>query len=220
MFALDSAWAPIAAVLALDPVLAPHLVARGDFRPFRPPSIFEALVNAILGHQVHRDFARRLCHHLVESFGASRRIGSDIFYAFPTPGRLSSASVALLRELQLSSRKAEFVLGLAQRFCRPVALTGDPDRDVTRLMKLPGVGRWSAEYALMQGTNAQDMIPAGDAFLQASVGRLYGLGEKATEEQVRRVALAWRPFRSWGTHVVWYGLPGRPARARVPDSPC
>jgi DNA-3-methyladenine glycosylase II len=210
MFALDVTWKPVAAVLGTDPVLAPFLADVHDFRPFRPPSNFEALVDAVLGQQVHRDFAMRLRNHVVESFGASRRVGGEVYYAFPTPARLARASTGLLRELQLSSRKADFVLELARRFCRRVDLSGEPRADLTRLRKLPGIGQWSGEYALMQGMGVPDIVPAGDAFLQATVGLLYGLGDKATEEQVRKVALGWQPYRSWGTYFIWYGMSPRP----------
>jgi DNA-3-methyladenine glycosylase II len=80
-------------------------------------------------------------------------------------------------------------------------------------MTCPGIGRWSGEYALMQGMGAADIVPAGDACLQATIGQLYGFADKATEEQVRRVALGWRPFRSWGTYFVWYGMSPNPNHA-------
>lgn len=220
MFALDQGWGEIAAILGQDPVLASRVVHTDDFRPFRPPSVFEALVDAVLGQQVHRHLAQRLRNHLVESFGASKRAGSEVYYAFPTPARLANASVGLLRELQLSARKAEYVIGLARRFCRPFTLTRDRDADLARLMQLSGIGAWSAEYALMQGTGANDVVPAGDAFLQAFVGRMYGFGEKATEAQVRGVARNWRPFRSWGTYFVWYGMTASEAPAPPLTSTC
>lgn len=213
MFALDTSWKPVAAVLASDPVLAPHLASVHDFRPFRPPSLFEALVDAVLGQQVNLNLAVRLRNHLVESFGASRRVGGEVYYAFPTPARLARASIALLRELQLSSRKAQIVLELARRFCRRMQEPGEPRADLARLMTYPGVGRWSGEYALMQGMGAADVVPGGDACLQATIGRLYGFGDKATEEQVRKVALGWRPYRSWGAYFVWYGMSPTPDHA-------
>jgi DNA-3-methyladenine glycosylase II len=215
LFSLDASWPAVQSVLRRDPLLQPHVDARSDFRPLRTPSLFEALVDALLGQQVHRELARRLRNRLVEDFGASRRVAGQVYYAFPTPARLARATVELLREAQLSARKAEYMLGLARRFCRPVTLPGEPERDLRLLMRLPGIGPWSAAYAAMQGTGADDLVPAGDAYLQSVLGRLHGFEGPADEATVRRVAERWRPYRSWGTHLVWYGLSPETAEREV-----
>jgi DNA-3-methyladenine glycosylase II len=205
-FALDESWPKARSALCRDQVLAPHADALVDFRPVRTPSLFEALVDALLGQQVHRTLAQRLRNRLVEDFGASRRHGDETCYAFPTPDRLARASEALLRQAGLSAFKATSLRALSGRFCRPLTLPDATDPALARLLRLPGIGPWSAEYALMQARGANDLVLAGDAFLQARVGRLYGLTGAFGEAEVRRIAEAWRPYRSWGTHLVWYAL--------------
>jgi len=207
MFALDLDWQAVRTALSADSVLVEPLAATPEFRPFRVASLFEALVDSIVGQQVNVSFALKLRHRLVEEFGASARVDGEVYYSYPTPSRFARASVSLLREMQLSERKAEYTLGVARRFERPFTLNGSPEADVERLMTLRGIGAWSAEYALMQGAGLLDLVPAGDVGLQAKLQRLHGLDCRPSEDAVRALAECWRPYRSLGAYFVWYAIP-------------
>lgn len=215
MFSLNLDWATIRDQLASDSVLAPALFPCSEFRPFRSASLFEALVDSVVGQQVNVAFAAKLRTRLVEEFGASAHVNGETYYAYPTPSRIARASHELLRGFQLSQRKAEYIRGLAKRFERPFALNGSSEADVQRLLQLRGIGPWSAEYALMQGAGALDLVPAGDVGLQTKLAALYGLAERPNDSQVRTLAERWRPYRSIATYFIWYRYRSEEVRHEV-----
>ena len=75
-------------------------------------TVFEALVLAILGQQIATAVARIIRTLLIETYGLSQTF-DDIHYAFPRPESLHTATLADLRQLKLSQRKAEYVKGIA-----------------------------------------------------------------------------------------------------------
>jgi DNA-3-methyladenine glycosylase II len=211
IFSLDLEWPRIRRHLATDPTLAPYLNKVCEFRPFRAASLFEALIDSIVGQQVNVTFATKLRNRLVEEFGASARHDGETYHAFPTPSRLGKATVSLLREMQLSQRKAEYILGVARRFERAFQLNGCGESDIARLTALRGIGPWSAAYALMQGGGALDVVPAGDVGLQAKLQRLHKLDRRPDDPAIRALAETWRPYRSIASYFIWYAIPGRDA---------
>jgi DNA-3-methyladenine glycosylase II len=74
------------------------------------------------------------------------------------------------------------------------------------LMALRGVGRWTAEYALMRGLGARDELPAADVGLQIAATRLYGLERRPTEPELRALAEPWTGWRSYYAFYLWFTL--------------
>jgi DNA-3-methyladenine glycosylase II len=77
---------------------------------------------------------------------------------------------------------------------------------IARLTRIRGIGRWTAEYALMRGYGARDALPAADIGLRNAVTRVYGLDHQATEAEVRTLAQAWAGWRSYGAFYLWATL--------------
>ena len=77
---------------------------------------------------------------------------------------------------------------------------------MARLQEQVGIGRWTAEYALLRGYGRRDLIPAGDAGLKAAVGVYLGLPGHASEAQVRELAERWRPYRGELAFMVWFAM--------------
>ena len=72
-----------------------------------------------------------------------------------------------------------------------------PDEDVVdRLIQIKGIGRWSAEIALLRGFARADAFPGGDLGVVKYLAQgLLGKAEKATEADMRAFAERWRPYR-------------------------
>ena len=101
-------------------------------------------------------------------------------------------------EEQLVSRAAEGRLDL------DAIASLDDEEALARLQEQVGIGRWTAEYALLRGYGRRDLIPAGDAGLKAAVGVYLGLPGHASEAQVRELAERWRPYRGELAFMVWF----------------
>ena len=215
-FRLDQDSDGLAAVAAADPVLGSLLDRLRGARALVMPSPFEALIWAILGQQISVAFAYKLKRTLVERYGERITHDGRDYYCFPTAERLAELSPAVLRDLQFSRQKAEYVITLGR-----LMATGSIDWDglrsaptaeaVATLSALRGVGRWTAEYVCMRGLGHREVLPAADLGLRAVIGRAYALGRTATEQEVRRLAERWTGWESHAAFCWWYPLaPGLP----------
>jgi DNA-3-methyladenine glycosylase II len=176
-----------------------------DFRGLRVaglPSLWEALVTAILAQQVNLLFAYDIRRELVEAFGRRARFEGETYFAFPDPGAFGAETRARLRRFRLSDAKARAILGVAEAFASGALDEEgigrlDDEAAIERLTALRGVGRWTAEIGLLRGLGRPDIFPAGDLGVVKYLAQgLLGRREKAKEEAMRRYAERWRPWRS------------------------
>src|SRR5262245_57519120 len=90
-----------------------------DFRGLRVaglPSLWEALVTAILAQQVNLFFAYDIRRELVETFGRRARLRGETWFAFPAPPAFGGETRRRLRRFRLSDAKARAILGVAEAF--------------------------------------------------------------------------------------------------------
>ncbi|MBI2885858.1 MAG: DNA-3-methyladenine glycosylase 2 family protein [Chloroflexi bacterium] len=175
------------------------------------PDLFETLVWAILGQQVNVAFAAQCKRRLVESFGGQMVVGDHGYWLFPEPERLAEAQESELAAIQLSRQKTRYILTLARDVAEGhLDLQGlwkmPPHEAMSVLEGLLGVGRWTAEYVLMRGLGHPDVIPAADGGLRRIIGRAYGLGRTATEQEARALAESWAGWRSYAAFYWWFTL--------------
>ena len=183
-----------------DEMLAPMVRRFRGLRVVASPTLFEALVTAVLSQQVNLIFAYSIKRALVESFGRKWRRQGRTFYAFPEPRRFAAQSLETMRGFRLSNAKAGTLIRVGEAFASGSALDGlaaMPDEEVIeRLTAIKGIGRWSAEIALMRGLARADTFPAGDLGVVKYVAQgLLGKTAKATEAEMRAFAERWRPYR-------------------------
>lgn len=65
------------------------------------------------------------------------------------------------------------------------------------LMKLPGIGPFSAEAILLRGTGEPDYLPTNEPRLARAVAMAYRLDEPPALDTLREIAERWRPYRTW-----------------------
>jgi len=165
------------------------------------PTVFESLIMAVLSQQLNLTFAYSIKRELVETFGERLQVNGDIYYAFPRPERFAEEKPERLLRFRLSNAKAATLVRLGEAFAsgalREEELAALPDEEVVeRLIQLKGIGRWSAEIALLRGLARPDAFPAGDLGVVKYVAQgLLGKAEKATEADMRGFAERWRPYR-------------------------
>jgi len=212
IFTTDHDLVELSAIAEADPVFG-RLVQR--FRGLRPVVIadpFEAIVWAILGQQINITFAAKLKRALVDRFGTTIEQDGLTLSVFPPPGRLATLDHERdLLPLQFSRQKSRYTIELAQAVCEgriDLAHVGTlpPEEAIAALMALPGIGRWTAEYALMRAFGHPDVMPAGDGGLKQVIGREYGLGRQATEAEIRALGERWRGWRGYAAFYWWFQL--------------
>jgi DNA-3-methyladenine glycosylase II len=210
-FRLDTEPVAFYALGARDAVLGRLLARFPGVRPVLIAEPYEALMWAIIGQQINVSFARKLKLALITLAGETMQAGGERYSLLPLPAQVAALSEEALRAAQFSRQKAAYVLELsravAEADLRLDALGTLPHEEaLARLTAYKGVGRWTAEYVLMRGFGAHDSIPAADLGLRAVIGRAYGLGRHATEEEVRARAERWAGWRGWAAYLWWLAL--------------
>lgn len=201
---LDVAAAQVA--LADMPLIGPLLMCYPGLKPTRPPSLWEALVWAICAQQISLGFALILKERLVRRFGETREVAGRPLSTFPTPAVLASADPAELRSFQFSASKASFIIGLAQaieegRLDLQAVEVMPSEAALEYLISFRGIGRWTAEYALLRGLGRSDAFPATDAGVRNALVRLGAVPAKPSEADIRAWAAQTHP---WGGIVALY----------------
>jgi DNA-3-methyladenine glycosylase II len=164
-------------------------------------SLFEALVYAICEQQISLVVARSIETKIVKAFGDTLQIGSDTYYAFPTPLALSEAPIDRIRACGMSQKKAEYVRDISHMVARneldleKFRNYKDTNKIIEELRKIRGVGLWTAEYLLIRGMSRLEALPADDLGIRRSISHYYFHDEKITAEQARRMAENWGPWR-------------------------
>jgi len=206
IFTLEVDPFPFHNLYAHDPILGRFMQQYRGLRPALIADPYEALLWAIIGQQVSVQFARKMKLALVELCGRKITYGETDYWLIPRPEDVAMLNEDLLRRLQISRQKMRTILtvseAVASGYLDLLELQNTDYVDACdKLMRFNGIGRWTAEYVLMRGLGFSDVIPAADVGLQSIIGRTYGIGKKATEEQVRQLAERWAPWREWAAFL-------------------
>ena len=113
-----------------------------------------------------------------------------------------------LRACGLSRQKQGYVRSL----CELVAggeldlenLPADDEEAIAELVRIKGIGRWSAEIYLLFAEGRPDIWPAGDLAVMAGLGRILGHEARPDEKATRALAEGWRPHRGALAIFTWH----------------
>src|SRR4029077_1838651 len=157
---------------------------------------FPTLLHMILEQQVSIDAAAAMHRRLVELCRPLE------------PGPFLALDDATLRSCGISRQKMDYARRLAAAvasgefdFARLAA--ADDETAAAALIALKGIGRWTADVYLLFALGRSDIWPAGDLGLQFGIAECLGLGERPSEQAVRELGNAWRPWRSVAACLFW-----------------
>jgi DNA-3-methyladenine glycosylase II len=171
------------------------------------PDLFEALCWAVIGQQINLTFAYKLKRRLVENHGDSLVYAGKSYYLFPEPAVVSRILIEDLKAFQFSTKKAEYLTGIAALFEQgniskaQLAVLPTHVQQVQALTAIRGVGEWSAEYVLMKSLKAMQSIPFGDAGLNNALFQLKAIPKKNNRAEVETV---FKPFAGWEAYLAFY----------------
>jgi AraC family transcriptional regulator of adaptative response / DNA-3-methyladenine glycosylase II len=201
LFDLDADPTAIAATLGVDPVLSPLVEAAPGRRVPGSVDAAELAVRAVLGQQVSLGAAITLAGRLVAECGEPlERPAGAVTHLFPTATALARLDPEHLA-MPWSRRRA--LLGLCDALARG-ELVLDRGADAVaareRLLGLPGIGPWTAEYVAMR------VLGDGDVFMLTDLGIRRGLerlGCDPSRAAALRLAERWRPYRAYAMQHLW-----------------
>lgn len=204
--------APFYQLAENDPLLRPLVQSLKGLRIIGVPDLFEALCWAVIGQQINLTFAYTLKKRLVENFGEAYECNGRVYYRFPSPSALlDSSTLAALRELQFTSKKAEYIVDIAGRIVRgelqkeKLLAAGYRAAEET-LLQIRGIGPWSAHYVMMRCLRNPAAFPAGDAGLHAALKKQLGLSGKPTPAEITATFKPWKGYEAYAVFYLWRSL--------------
>ena len=203
LFDLDAHPAAIAQTLSADARLAPMVASCPGLRVAGALDGFELALRAVLGQQVTVKAATTLFGRFARAFGdAAQTPYPALVYFAPQAVRVAEAPVQQLIDLGLTQRRAQTVSDLA----RAVA-GGTLDLDggtrietaLERLLGIPGIGPWTAQYVAMRALRDPDAFPSSDYGVMKAL-------DVIRPAHAQQAAEGWRPWRAYGALHLWRSL--------------
>lgn len=216
---LDADPAAVDAALAGDRALGPLVRAVPGRRAPGHVDAHELAFRAVLGQQVTLAAARRLAGRLAVLFGErlSQPTGA-LTVAFPSAAAVADADLDRLG--MPGSRRGTLRTLAAALATGDLRLDPDGDADARgaaeqALLRLRGIGPWTAAYIRMRGLGDADVFLAGDVGVRRALTRL---GLDADSSGTASSGARWRPWRSYAVHHLWASL-DRPHAAEPGGGP-
>lgn len=211
LFDLEAEPEKINAHLGNHGILASSIIRNPGLRVPGAFDGFEMAVRSILGQQITVKAATTLSSRFVLAFGKKIRspLSPGLCRIAPQAGKIASLNQGDIAQLGIISARARSIIHVAQAFSTgQVKLEPgmDPEETIARLVKLPGIGPWTAHYLVMRGLNYRDAFPKEDIALQKAMGRI-------TAKEADQLSQPWRPYRSYAVLHLWLTL------AVVPKQP-
>jgi AraC family transcriptional regulator, regulatory protein of adaptative response / DNA-3-methyladenine glycosylase II len=145
--------------------------------------------------------ATRLATRLTEAYGEPlANPQGAVTRLFPTPEALRQAQVGMPAPRLRALRAVAGALADGELDLHPGADRVEAER---RLLRLPGVGPWTASYLALRALRDPDVFLPTDVGVRHALDRL---GVPSDPAAAAALAERWRPWRSYGLLQLWHSL--------------
>jgi AraC family transcriptional regulator, regulatory protein of adaptative response / DNA-3-methyladenine glycosylase II len=213
---LDADPVAVDGVLAEDPRLRPLVAHTPGIRVPGAADGFELAVRAVVGQQVSVSAARTVTGRLVKAAGEP--IPHPILpvtHTFPSPEALAALARERPADFPMPASRRRTLAALAEATAAgdlAIDPGADPAETRAKLLALPGIGSWTADYIAMRA------LGDPDAFLPTDLGvrrALAQLGEPDDPRALTAIAERWRPWRAYALAHLWHALSSNLANGRA-----
>ncbi|HBU12727.1 MAG TPA: DNA-3-methyladenine glycosylase 2 family protein [Clostridiales bacterium] len=180
---------------AKDKQLAQAIEHIGPVKRAVTPDLFTALVHSIISQQISTKAAETICGRLKEKC-------PDV-----TPAALLSLPVRDIQSCGITMKKAEYIHDLAEKanagaFDIRALKTMTDEQVVAELVKLKGVGVWTAEMLLIFSMRRPDILSYGDLAIQRGLKMLYR-HRAITPALCQKYKRRYSPYASVASLYLW-----------------
>lgn len=167
------------------------------------PYVFESVLGVIMAQNVQFQRIYKMTELLCKKFGESQKFNNKTYYTFPTPQRLSKASLSEIRECKVGYRD-KYIKGVAEKIVKDKIKLDDLRKlnDVKvikeKLMELPGVGPYTADLAIAIGFRLPTFHL--DLFSREALYTFYFHGKKVSDNKL--LAFVDKKWGKWKHHAM------------------
>lgn len=176
---------------------------RGVLSSFGPPPMwarepgFPTLVHIILEQQVSLASARAAFDRLRQAI------------TILAPEEFLKLDAETLRQIGFSRQKTRYCRNLANAITEGslhLEWLEEMDDDIARaeLLKITGIGRWTADIYLLMALRRPDIWPIGDLALALAVQRIKRLESRPSSKELEALSESWKPWRAVAARVFWH----------------
>ena len=183
-----------------DPVMASLTTRYGSIdRSSGREDYFESLVRSVVSQQLSVSAARTIFGRLADKTNLQRE-------------KILQLTPEEMKVIGLSSQKQNYIKDLAVHFTEndysdSAFDTMSDDDVITHLVKIKGIGEWTAQMFLMFTLRRPDVFAPGDRGLQVAINRLYSVGgDKPKPSELVEFAERWAPYRTTACMYLWESL--------------
>ena len=208
LFSLDLDLNPFYETVKNDQVMAAVTRKLWGLKSLTTPTVFEAMVDAIVEQQISIKVANTLEARITKNFGDALDLNGDVYYVHPTPQRLAAASTEELRQCGLSFRKAEYIKGAAALIAEgKLDLENfrsyeSAEQIIKELDAIRGIGVWTAEFTMLRGMQRLEALPADDLGLRRVISRYYRDGKAIQSAEARQIAKSWGEWKGLAAYYL------------------
>ena len=199
---VDDDYRPLYERFRSDALLARAIRHRPWHRPKRRPWPWEALAWAVTKQLIESSRAAQIQRRMVFRWGA-RAEGPDSaeLLDVPTPELIAGCAPAELAAMDLAPARSLALIRAAREVAQGRVDPGDPAGD-RRLLAIREIGPWTVQCLGLYGRAEPDSLPAGDLDFIKMVGRLAGLGRRATVDEVEEFFAPYAPYRGLAGSLI------------------
>lgn len=207
-FDLDNDLTSFYEMAKADPLLKMPVQKFYGLRVIGIPDLFEALCWGVLGQQINLAFAYTLKRQFVEKFGDFIEWNGKKYWVFPSYERIAQLTPADLANIKMTVKKSEYIIGIAKlmasgELSREKLMEMDFKDAEKNLMKIRGIGPWTANYVLMRCLRFQTAFPIDDVGLINSIKLLQNMNRKPTKDKIMELSIPWKNWESYATFYLW-----------------
>jgi len=131
-----------------------------------------------------------------------------------TPERISRLRTSQIRKAGFSYPKVSYIKDLSKRFLTreisPHKFHFQSDEGVLQeLVRIKGIGRWTAEMFLMFSLGREDVFPADDLGIKKAIQNIYGIKD-TSQKSLDKFSERWKPYRTYASLYLWKSIETKP----------
>lgn len=196
-----------------DELVGPLIRRMPGFRPRRRPWPWEALASAVVGQLIEAERAARIERRIIGRWGSWAGPGREAPRDVPGAAAIAGRAPAELESMDLAGSRAVALRRAAREVASGRCAIESAAAD-QRLLAIPQIGPWTVQCLGLYGRGEMDSLPAGDLAYIKLVGRLAGLGRRATVPEVEEFYAPYEPYRGLVGALTLAGLYRVVARGR------
>ncbi len=184
-----------------DPILAAIIEKVPPFEKHKAGNYFEALLESIVSQQLSVKAADTIWGRFIALLPEKKVLPEEVL-------RLEDQKI---RDAGISWQKISYIKDLAKKTVESGILFEQfeimtDEEIITELVKVKGIGRWTAEMFLMFAMDRPDIFSYGDLGLRRAIEKAYQLGHEPTQVEAVKITEKWKPYRTIACRYLWKSL--------------